>query len=263
LTGRFAATGDYQVDRAGGTDDWLLFATEAGQGQIQTETAVPGQLHLMAPRWPHRYQTDGENDSWTFTWIHFLPQAQWAPLLTWPVLAPGLHGIHVPDAAVFAALLGHLHRAQQHALSTRHHRDALASNALEAALLMADEFNPNSPAARDGRLDPRLREVLTRVAGDLAFTWDIDAMAAIAGWSASRFAHRFSDSLGETPRALVERLRLDRAKQLLQATTLSVQAIAAEVGFADPFHFSNRMRAVSGKTPSEWRTPLVMGPNKP
>lgn len=263
LTGRFAATGEYRVDRPGGSDDWLLFATEAGQGHIQGMAVVPGQLHLLPPRQAHRYQTDEKVGSWSFTWIHFLPQAQWAPLLTWPVIAPALHGVAIADAAAFAAILAHLHNAHQHALSTRHHGDALALNAVEAALLMADEFNPDSPAARDGRLDPRLREVLARVANDLAFTWDIEAMAAIAGWSASRFAHRFSDSLGETPRALVERLRLDRAKQLLQATTLSVQVIAAEVGFADPFHFSNRMRAVSGKTPSEWRTPTGMGPNKP
>lgn len=263
LTGRFISTSDYRVERPGGSDDWLLFATEAGQGQIQGETALPGQLHLLAPRQAHRYQTDEKIGSWTFTWIHFLPQAQWAHLLAWPTIAPALHGVVIADAVAFAALCGHLHGAHQHALSTRHHGDALALNALEAALLMADEFNPDGPAARDGRLDPRLREVLARVAGDLAFAWDIEAMAAIAGWSPSRFAHRFSDSLGETPRTLVERLRLDRARQLLQATTLSVQAIAAAVGFEDPFHFSNRMRAVSGKAPSGWRTPPGMGPNKP
>ncbi len=254
LTGRSHGTIAYGAHREGGSDDWLLFATEAGAGAIQDQPATPGMLHLLAPRRPHTYRTAPDGGSWTFTWVHFLPQAHWAPLLGWPSAAPGLTALTIPDSAAFAEITAHLHAMHAHALSRRHHRDTLALNALEAALLCADAFHPDSPAAAEGRLDARLRTVIERVARDLAHPWDVDAMAAITGWSPSRFAHRFRELLHETPRAYVERLRLDRGRQLLIATSMTVQAIAAEVGFDDPFHFTNRMRAVTGKPPRGWRT---------
>jgi len=268
LTGHFQATPSYVVHRAGGCDDWLLFATESGRGLIQDQPATPGMLHLLAPRREHRYRVDPEVGAWTFLWVHVLPQPQWAPVLTWPAAGPGVTALTITDSAAFAAICAHLRAMHDHALGTAYHRDALALNALEAALLLADAFHPESPAAAEGRLDPRLRLVIERVARDLAHPWDVDAMAAIAGWSPSRFAHRFRDDLGETPRAFVERLRLDRGRQLLVATAMTVQAIAAEVGFDDPFHFSNRMRAVTGRSPTEWREDPIestrrMGLNKP
>lgn len=254
LCDRFDATPEYAVFRANGSDDWLLFATEGGAGRVQSKgqavTTVPGELILLSPRQVHRYATDAAAGSWAFTWVHFLPAPHWAPLLSWPQAARGVSRLQIPDSEAFAAILVHLHAMLGHSLGTRHHRDALALNALEAALLLADEFHPESPAAEDGRLDPRLRRVVDTVAGDLARPWSIDDLAELSGWSGSRFAHRFREALGETPRAFVERLRLDRARQLLRATALPIQDIATAVGYDDPFHFSTRYRAVHGCSPS-------------
>jgi AraC family transcriptional regulator, arabinose operon regulatory protein len=257
FSGRFQSRPSYAVHRAGGSDDWLLFATEDGAGIVQSKGEAvitrPSELILLSPRQVHRYRTDPETGHWHFTWVHFLPQPHWAHLLKWPQAAHGVARLQICDPTAFAAILAHLHLMYDHGLGTRYHRDALALNALEAALLLADEHHPESPAASDGRLDPRLRIVIDRIARDLAYPWNVEALADISGWSPSRFAHRFRDALGETPRAFVERLRIDRARGLLTASALSIQAIAAEVGFDDPFHFSNRMKAVTGKSPSAWR----------
>ena len=254
LCDRFDSTPEYAVFRAGGSDDWLLFATEDGAGRVQSTgqavTTVPGELILLSPRQVHRYGTDPGAARWAFTWVPFLPLPSWAPLLSWPQAERGVSRLQIADPESFAAILGHLHAMHAHSLGTRHHRDALALNALEAALLLADEFHPESPAAGDGRLDPRLRRVVDTVAGDLARPWSVEDLADLSGWSASRFAHRFREALGEPPRAFVERLRLDRARQLLRATALPIQDIAGAVGYDDPFHFSNRYRAIHGCSPS-------------
>lgn len=57
-------------------------------------------------------------------------------------------------------------------------------------------------------------------------------------------------ALGASPRAYVRAARMRRARLLLQRPGASVGAVAAEVGFADPFHFSRRYRAHWGRPPS-------------
>ena len=146
-----------------------------------------------------------------------------------------------------------------HELATgrRHHRHALALNALEETLLRLDEYNVRSPAHRDGRLDARLSAAIDRLCRDLSHPWDVDALAEVAGLSPSRFAHRFRTELGETPRRFIERTRIARARQLLIGTDLPVQDIASAVGFGDPFHFSRRFHALTGAPPTQARRPTA------
>ena len=254
LTGHFQAGPRYGCKRWGGTDDWLLFCTTAGAGRIahadgSLETGA-GDLVLLSARHPHDYATATPPGSWEFTWAHFLPLPQWLPWLAWPEEAPGIHRLVLGKSTVFAAIAKRLREMDGLAAGERHHRFALALNALEEALLLADEANP---ARSGGGADARIRAVADGVRADLAREWDIAALAAAAGLSASRFAHLFRAEFGETPRRWIERQRMERARQLLTGTRLAVQEIAAQVGFADPFHFTARFRAVTGTAPTALR----------
>jgi AraC family transcriptional regulator, arabinose operon regulatory protein len=257
LTGHFVRHElDYGVVRPSGVSEYLLFCTVAGGGLFRHRggsfTATAGELTLYDPGITHEYHTDPQLAAWEFTWAHVRPPATWLPLLEWPHEAPGLRRLR-PDPAIFPAIAQRLHQMHDLAIGHRHHRLALAMNALEDALLQLDEHNPASPAHRDGRLDPRLRLVLERCSRDLSHPWSIEALAAIADLSPSRFAHLFAASLGESPRRYVERIRLERAHQLLRTTDWPVSRIAETVGFTDPFHFTNRFHAVIGTTPTAAR----------
>ncbi len=262
LTGHFMAGPDYGCLRADGTDDWLLFCVEAGQGRFRHRTgelrAGVGDLVLLPPRHRHDYrtaeQTSGllQTGSWTFTWVHFLPLAHWLPLLGWPQVSPGIRHLR-PDPIAFPEVARRLREMHELATGRLHHRHALALNALEESLLRLDEFNTSSPAHRDGLLDRRLRCAIDRFCRDLTHPWDIDSLAEIAGLSPSRFAHLFRSELGETPRCFIERTRIQRARQLLVGTELTVQEIASLVGFSDPFHFSKRFHALIGCAPTQTR----------
>lgn len=73
------------------------------------------------------------------------------------------------------------------------------------------------------------------------------------GLSPSHFAALFRRSTGCGPREYHTRLRMSCSRELLASTDLSVAAVAAAVGYPDPFHFSRRFRAVHGTTPTEHR----------
>lgn len=49
------------------------------------------------------------------------------------------------------------------------------------------------------------------------------------------------------------RLRMARARELLDTTDLPIGEIARRLGYADPFYFSHRFRSVHGMTATEYR----------
>jgi transcriptional regulator GlxA family with amidase domain len=63
---------------------------------------------------------------------------------------------------------------------------------------------------------------------------------------------------GLTPLALVQHIRLNRARALLESTKLSVDEIAARVGYADATALRRLMRKAMGTTPRQLR-PVAVG----
>jgi AraC family transcriptional regulator of arabinose operon len=55
-------------------------------------------------------------------------------------------------------------------------------------------------------------------------------------------------------------LRLRQAARLLEFTSLSVGAIAREVGYLSPFHFSRQFKAYFGLSPSLFRQQVQQKP---
>ncbi|MDE7085219.1 MAG: helix-turn-helix transcriptional regulator, partial [Prevotella sp.] len=58
---------------------------------------------------------------------------------------------------------------------------------------------------------------------------------------------------GRTAKDLINSRILARAKELLQSDTLSVTQISQRIGFEHPQHFVRFFKALTGKTPSQWR----------
>lgn len=96
----------------------------------------------------------------------------------------------------------------------------------------------------------RARDLIDRAyAEDL----DLDALARAAGYSRYHFARSFREVYGETPARYLTSRRIERAKDLLRATTLSVTEICHLVGFSSLGSFSARFSAMTGMSPTEYR----------
>jgi len=254
LTGHFDIDRRYRHRRARGTDDWLIFATIDGAGFIATgETRIllpRGHLACYTPGTPQDYGTDHEAGTWEFLWAHVDPRPTWVAWLAWPEVAPGLRRLRIDDAPLLEAVLGNVHAMHHDSLSLLATGEELARNALERALLLAHLANP---AAAEGTLDQRVRTALAYMGANLHRPLSLGAIAAHSDTSPSRLSHLFRDQVGMPPVRFHERQRLQRGAELLRATELSVGEIAAQVGFEDPFYFSNRFRRWAGCSPRQWR----------
>jgi len=65
--------------------------------------------------------------------------------------------------------------------------------------------------------------------------------------------HRFRKIFGISPQGMLLRLRMDRAKELLQTSGLSVKEIAHEIGYSRQHDLTRAFHKYIGTSPSEWK----------
>jgi transcriptional regulator GlxA family with amidase domain len=81
----------------------------------------------------------------------------------------------------------------------------------------------------------------------------VATLAARVSISPSHFFALFKRRIGLAPMDYFTRLRMERACRLLEATSLSVKEVAAELGYEDPFYFSRVFKSVNQLAPSDYR----------
>jgi AraC family transcriptional regulator len=120
--------------------------------------------------------------------------------------------------------------------------------------LLRQRYGKDSSLARKGGIAPRtLRRVIDYIESNLDSPLRMASLAEISGLSQYRFAHNFKSATGVPPYQYVLRTRLDRAKQMLRQTNLSVLDIAYSVGCQSVSRFNALFRRGLGTTPSNYR----------
>jgi AraC family transcriptional regulator len=115
---------------------------------------------------------------------------------------------------------------------------------------------PHRTNGRPGGLLPRSKEraVVEYIMENLEANLTLDQMAAVAHLSPYHFARQFKATTGLPPHQYVIARRVERAKQLLQASDeLSLAEVALSVGFTDQSQFSNHFKRIIGATPGRFR----------
>ncbi|HEY2341906.1 MAG TPA: helix-turn-helix domain-containing protein [Chthoniobacteraceae bacterium] len=260
LTGYFDRKQEYRVVRGAGTNDWLLFFTLSGAGRLRfagTDLVVRrGDVALYAPGTPQDYGLLESGARWEFLWAHFQARPDWAELLKWPLVAPGLSRLQIPERAIWSRLREALRSAHRFASTSRRHAKIRAMHALEGFFL---ECASAAPAASDSRLDSRIEKSLEFIQRHLRQPLSRAVLAEQAGLSLHRFAHLFQEQVGKSPRQFIEDERIKIARHLLETTSAPLSRIALETGFPNLFYFSQRFKTSSGSSPSAFRARLRKG----
>lgn len=92
-----------------------------------------------------------------------------------------------------------------------------------------------------------------RIRESLEVDLTIQQVAEELGVSYSNFRKLFKEFTGISPALYQQDLRLQRAKELLATTTLSIKEIAYRLRFDSPDYFSSKFKIKTGKKPSEFR----------
>jgi transcriptional regulator GlxA family with amidase domain len=109
------------------------------------------------------------------------------------------------------------------------------------------------PAAAPAEARRRIDQTVGYMRQCLGQTVQVPTLARMASLSLSHFFALFKRQTGFAPMDYFIRLRMQRACELLDATTLSVKEIAGKLGYEDPFYFSRVFKCVNGMAPTEYR----------
>ena len=118
----------------------------------------------------------------------------------------------------------------------------------------------HSARSRPGRVPPvptvsrqRIRRLLQFIEANLEDNLSLDAMAAEVGMSPLYLARAFKTAVGQSPHQYVLGRRIERAKELLRTTEMSIVDVALSVGFSSQSHLSHWMIRHAGISPAAYR----------
>jgi AraC family transcriptional regulator len=131
--------------------------------------------------------------------------------------------------------------------------DSLAT-ALATCLVRRHSSLAPMPSARNGGVSGRqFKQVLSYIEDTLAEDISLSDIAAVAGVSRSHLKVIFRRAMGVPVHQYVIQRRVERARELLSGSALSISEIAAETGFTHQSHLAYHMRRILGASPKELR----------
>jgi transcriptional regulator GlxA family with amidase domain len=99
-----------------------------------------------------------------------------------------------------------------------------------------------------------IRKVLDAITSDPAGDHSLEVLASRAGVSGRHLTRLFHDEVGTTPARFVEKVRVEAAQLLLEATTDPLDVIARRVGLGSPETLRRAFARVLNTTPGTYRS---------
>ncbi len=232
-------------------DDNLLLYCVDGSGELtagaQTCQVQAGDLVLLPQGLAHHYSASPKLP-WSIYWTHFQGVSSQI-FLDHLGYAPGHAVTHVGVSPALLAAFNNL-------LAVR--RTGYDSSAfIHAANQMRQLFTQfalergRRRAEHPGGLN--LDTVQSFMRDNIHLQLNLDELAAIAHLSKFHFSNRYKALTGYSPIKHFLHMKIEYACQLLDQPDVSVQAIAAELGYTDPLYFSRLFTRTMGMSPRAYR----------
>lgn len=160
--------------------------------------------------------------------------------------------IHLPNWPVLLPLVRHYRETSPFGSTTlaQHHQFMVVLLAFLDASFSGWKTEAETPASRD-HLSVQIMRVATRLSADPLGSGVEEALRDLP-YNPDYFRRAFKERIGHTPRKFREMKRMEFAASRL-GMGMSVNAVAAELGFSDPYFFSRMFKRHLGVAPSRYK----------
>ncbi|WII35795.1 AraC family transcriptional regulator [Paenibacillus thiaminolyticus] len=214
-----------------------------------------GDSFFIFPGEMVRYESDGE-EPWQYSWVGFRGQEADR------ILAQIGVGPHVP---VLQGYRHHRLNALLRNVTKALHRGGHAGD-MEAEgyfrLILSEYARAAGASLRSGKEDTRtdIERQVEQAARWLTLQHDksisIDELAQKLGYHRTYLSKMFRKQMGESPMQFLLRIRMERARTLLLTTKLTMEQIAASVGYEDALYFSKLYKKWYKRSPTAHRAEM-------
>ncbi|WP_321532334.1 helix-turn-helix domain-containing protein [uncultured Desulfuromonas sp.] len=106
-------------------------------------------------------------------------------------------------------------------------------------------------AAQDDGSFARISKTLHLIHRQCSRKLDVDQLAGVAGMSASTFHRAFKEITSESPIQYLKKVRLNKARDLIEREHMKVYIAADKVGYESSSQFSRDFKRFFGVSPAE------------
>ena len=132
--------------------------------------------------------------------------------------------------------------------------EAVTTGLLHAILGVAARGVMLADARIDEKKHARMQSVIERMYAEMDKNLSLQELASSCNYSVGYFSHLFRSIVGVSPHTYMCRLRIERAKTMLENTDCSVFEIALSVGVEDQNYFSRFFKEQTGFSPTAYRS---------
>lgn len=234
--------------------DYDLWLAVKGRGTMRIHDQIypiqPGTLFVLRPG-DSGWATQDPDDRLTVVYLHLdiatpqndcLVDRGWLPSRCIPY-----HDFSTIDMLLTRAVRLMESRQQLAALEAR-----LVVRQALIGMYQQDALNQGVTTAQRDR---RIEQAMAYLRSHLDRRVSLAEAATLAGLAPGYFSRLFTQATGMSFRAFVLQARLQRARTLLDETTMSIGQIAQALGYEDVFLFSRQFKQQHGLSPRKIRRP--------
>lgn len=243
----------FDIDKGRVLNEYQLLYITEGEGIFNSAHAkdIPlkaGDLFLLFPGEWHTYHPTGKN-GWKSYWIGFKGKN------VDDRVKAGFLSVDKPIYHVgFSADIIRLYEeAYKRAQEEAPYSQQILAGIVNHLVGLMYALERSMELSKDHTRVDMINLARLRIRESLEVDLTIQQIAEDLGVSYSNFRKLFKEFTGISPALYQQDLRLQRAKELLATTTLSIKEIAYRLRFESPDYFSSKFKIKTGKKPSEFR----------
>lgn len=232
-------------------DLFIMQYTIAGEGRLE----MGGVVHRLEPYHAFFVEVDDdyvyyapESDTgWEF--IYVMLQGEHARA-AWAYISEQLGPVAFfePDSVLIRQLFAMYRDAADSRIADAY-QGAAAAYAFVMELFRAVRY---ANQAQESRTET-IRRTIDYIRANYRCLTGLEELAENAGVSKYHFARLFREGTGKTPFQYVTKVRLEASVELLRGSTLTIEQIAREIGYANGNYFIRLFREWTGMSPGEFR----------
>ncbi|MEN8179571.1 MAG: AraC family transcriptional regulator [Pseudomonadota bacterium] len=123
----------------------------------------------------------------------------------------------------------------------------------EAVRSHLETVSPDKTNWFRGIKDPVIGKAVAAIHAVPGENWSVQRLADRVAMSPSRFAARFSESIGDSPMSYITKWRMSLACRALADGDRNVDKVAEKVGYENPAAFSRAFKKHVGVSPAAWK----------
>ncbi|HEY4324815.1 MAG TPA: AraC family transcriptional regulator [Mucilaginibacter sp.] len=246
------ATGHYRERRKGCEDNILIYCLR-GKGHLvvdnERHVVQPNECILLPATDKYiRYQADRE-DPWTIYWVHFTGDN--IDLFNKSLNLDNFNKpVSIPFNDNTIAIWQNIYQTLEMGYSIEN----LCSASFCLYHFLAIFLFPQRHISRDKEEEvDMITQTIINMRNNLSEKLSVEDMALQHRLSVSHFSAIFRKSTGIPPIDYFIQLKMQRACQQLYANKAKIKAIAADLGYEDPYYFSRIFKKYIGSSPEQYR----------